>query len=338
MDARQVIPCAVCGGTQWSFKFHKQDFDFIECKSCGLLQLHPIPTPEQLDEHYRQRSIAGNYELAKAAERLPTSQGIFDLIAQRVPAPGRIFDVGCFDGQLLDIAKARGWETWGLELQGPAAEHANANHDGRVVVGPIEGFRPDNLGQFDVVTAVGLIEHVVDVDWFMLTANALLKTGGLLVIQTPNYGSIAARTMGKYWFPIAAPEHIHYFSAGTLRLLCESFGFSNVFCRAHWKKLRVGYALDQMSYFGEEIGRVVKKVRPVIPSFIEQLWLPLYGGEMLFAATKLGPPHREDDRGAEMRPDKLCTAGEKATADVGVRAVRPVPAGITDRAVHIDIK
>src|SRR5215471_16097211 len=105
--------CPSCHSEDWKFVFHRQDWDFVRCTSCRLVRLQPLPNDEQLTAHYAARFESGNYEPAKAAERVPTLRGIFDELSSR--APGRIFDVGCFDGGLLDIAAAAGWETWGID-------------------------------------------------------------------------------------------------------------------------------------------------------------------------------------------------------------------------------
>jgi 2-polyprenyl-3-methyl-5-hydroxy-6-metoxy-1,4-benzoquinol methylase len=274
--------CVVCGSTAWRLRFHKQGFDFVECRDCRLLTLSPIPSPESLAEHYSKRAVSGNYEPQKAAERLPTSVAIFDLIEKHSARPGRIFDIGCFDGQLLDIAKVRGWKTWGLELQGAAAQHAAKSH--HVSTATVEDYQVEAPHSFDVVSAIGLIEHVRDPLAFMSLAQRLLVPGGVLVIQTPNWGSVPARLMQRYWMPIAAPEHIYYFSHHNLKRLCARFGFDELAWQPHWKKLRMGYVFDQLSYFGEELSRPIKAIRPIIPNFVEQSWWRVYGGEMLYFA------------------------------------------------------
>lgn len=280
--------CPVCSSSEWNLKFRKQDFDFVECDSCGLLRLDPIPTTEQLDAHYARRAASGNYTLESATRSITVAAGIVDFIEAHRSNGGskRIFDIGCLYGHLLDSAKERGWETWGLELQGPAAEYAKQHHEGRIFVSAVEDFVDGNSEYFDVVTAIALIEHAREPSKVLSIARRLLKPGGTLVIQTPNLASVLARIMGRYWPPIAAPEHIFYFSPLTLSMIAQSHDLTPVTWKAHWKKLPIGHVFDQLAFFGQEIGAIVEKVRPIIPAAVERAQLRFYGGEVLFVARK----------------------------------------------------
>ena len=221
-DTTSVVTCVTCRNTTWKQLYHRQGWNFVRCPTCRLVRLDPIPTDEQLADHYGTRFESGNYEPAKAAERLPTLRGVFAEFAAR--RPGRIFDIGCFDGGLLDVAADAGWETWGLDYQGPAVEIARANHPGRIAVGPLETYEPPRQ-DFDVVSGVGVIEHLRRPDALAEFAAKALKPGGLLIIQTPDHGSLPALLLGRYWPPIAAPEHIWYFNRANLRQLLRQAGF-----------------------------------------------------------------------------------------------------------------
>jgi len=276
-----VVTCVTCHNEGWRYLYHRQGWDLVRCTTCGLVRLDPIPTDDQLAAHYGARFESGNYEPSKAVERLPTLRGVFDEVAGRTP--GRIFDVGCFDGGLLDIAADAGWETWGLDYQGPAVEIARAKHPGRIAVGPLESYVPPRQ-DFDVVTGVGVIEHLRQPESFSQFAAKALKPGGLLIVQTPDRGSLPAAVLGRYWPPIAPPEHIWYFNRANLRRLLGEAGLTTIHVRSHWKPLRIGYVYDQLGVFGPEIQRLARPVQRM-PRLLERQ-LPMYGGEMLLSAVR----------------------------------------------------
>ena len=69
------------------------------------------------------RDMRDDAYLTEEAGRRATAARLLDLIAAQVPA-GRLLDVGCGHGLLLDEARRRGYDTVGLELSREAARHA----------------------------------------------------------------------------------------------------------------------------------------------------------------------------------------------------------------------
>jgi SAM-dependent methyltransferase len=278
--------CPVCERTCWKREFRRLGWDYVRCSACGLRRLDPVPSEEELAAHYERRAAAGNYELRKASER---DAGLAQVLrfAERTGAHGgRLFDVGCFDGGLLDAAATRGWEGWGLELQGEASKEAERRHPGRIFQTTVEAFEPPAGLTVDLVTAVGLIEHLRDPRTLFSLTTSMLRPGGILVIQTPNQDSLPAKLLGRYWPPIAPPEHTFYFGSSTLAEMCRRERYDVVAVRAHVKRLRVGYVYEQFEHFGPEFHRFLRPIVRRLPRRVLDARLPLYGGEMLVAARR----------------------------------------------------
>ena len=117
-----------------------------------------------------------------------------------------------------------------------------------------------------------MIEHLRQPDAFVKFAARALKPSGLLIVQTPNRGSLPARVLGRYWPPVAPPEHIWYFDRSNLRQLLSKAGFKTVHVRAHWKPLRIGYVYEQLAVFGPELQRLARP-RPEVATH-SQLAIP----------------------------------------------------------------
>ena len=60
--------CVVCSAEKWHKKFNRLGSDFVACSECGLVRMETIPTSSQIRDHYRQKYVAGNYELLQRYE------------------------------------------------------------------------------------------------------------------------------------------------------------------------------------------------------------------------------------------------------------------------------
>lgn len=284
------MQCVVCGADGWQRAFNRLASDFVKCTVCGLIRMESIPTWEEISAHYAKKRVSGNYELArryKSEYETVYAQFLkFVLSYSGDPRGQKLLDIGCLTGDFLDLAQQAGFITYGVEYQAEAAQIANGNHGGRVYCGPIEGYSPPPSTYFDVVTASGVIEHVVAPDKMVGTAANLLKQAGLFIIQTPNTISVPARLLGKWWPAFAPVEHIYYFSARNIKILLERYGLRVLKLASHWKKLPLGYAYNQFQNFGPEYYRVLSKIMTLLPRAVLGWRLPVYVGEMIVIAKK----------------------------------------------------
>jgi hypothetical protein len=138
--------------------------------------------------------------------------------------------------------------------------------------------------KYDIITMLGLVEHVTDPYKLIKRSYQLLKKDGMLMIQTPNSTSLLAKTMGKFWPPYSPIEHIHLFSRKSLELALLNAGFKDISYQSHVKKLPVGYVYNMLNNFGPEIHALLKPVDIILDS--SRLKFPFYIGEMIVTATK----------------------------------------------------
>jgi SAM-dependent methyltransferase len=206
-------------------------YAFRRCRECALVYMTPRPSREALlslyDERYFESPDPNCGYAVYAADRDSIRDKSFRLLRmlERHGKPGRLLDVGCAYGFLLEVARERGWEVAGIE---PAAAVA-----ARVAAQLGVAVHPDLLGaafppaSFDAVTLWDVIEHMPDPREALSEVHRIIKPTGVCSIVTPDIGSLAARLLGNRWEEVQKmPEHIFLFSRASLSALFRSTGFS----------------------------------------------------------------------------------------------------------------
>src|SRR4051795_901878 len=129
--------------------------DLLACTECGAIQQPVLPVGAALHDLYRD--MDDEAYLGEEAGRRATNRRLLDLIGRFVPT-GRLLDVGCGPGLLLDEARRRGYETTGLELSRASAAHARDALGLDVRELALEDFAAEH--GFDVVVLADVIEHL----------------------------------------------------------------------------------------------------------------------------------------------------------------------------------
>jgi len=134
-------------------------------------------------------------------------RNIIALVREANAPGGALMDLGCDDGAwTLELARAIGTsDVHGVELVEEQAAKAEARG---VRVARLDLNVPMSeltAGQFDVVHANQVIEHVTSVDNFVSDVHRLLRPGGIAVISTENASSwhnVFAAAMGWQIFSL----------------------------------------------------------------------------------------------------------------------------------------
>lgn len=206
-------------------------FHIVRCNNCGLAYLNPRPEEEAIlgfyPENYHCRSFSLEELDAQQLFGLPWRGAIERKYAPllRLMSSGRVLDIGCGDGFLLKYLQEKGWETLGVEPGNSTCAREILGLD--VFEGSLDA-ADFSAGSFDVITLSHVLEHLHDPVATLKQVRCLLRDGGLVHIEVPNFNCLEARWFGDAWIGIAAPLHLYHFTPSTLQATAKKAGFDIV--------------------------------------------------------------------------------------------------------------
>lgn len=227
------------------------DDTIVRCNGCGLVYVNPRLKAESIVDGYSEGSDETFISQVRGREASFLSGLKF---IEKFSKPGKILDIGTAGGSFLHVAKKRGWEVYGVEpnkwLCGWAKQHYGID----VQPGTIGSLEyPD--GFFDVITLWDVIEHVPNPAEVLQKCHRLLRPGGFIYLNYPDYGSYASRLMGKRWIFLLS-VHIYYFTRRTVSLMLAKGGFSALKFRTHFQTLTLGYLVFRMQQYSGVLYKV----------------------------------------------------------------------------------
>lgn len=260
------VNCPGCGGERskvafvgrdWTLDPQRQIF-IVRCEDCGLHFTNPRPTAQRLGAYYQADYAPYHRQRGEIQRRSKISTAIRTwVLADAFGAPaskprgwrraaarfvrlfqsaehfgfaipfhgeGRLLDFGCGDGTFLRRMVAIGWNPTGLDFgeRAVAAVRASGIPALRGTL-PHPQLTPDS---FDVITMRHALEHVPDPRPVLTAARQLLRPGGQLVIQVPNFASWDVTRFGDVALTLDLPRHLLHFTPLTLKNLLQTCGFT----------------------------------------------------------------------------------------------------------------
>jgi SAM-dependent methyltransferase len=219
--------CGICGGAL-AVRYHGVDLaissdqlsptshplgehaEILKCDECATLQ-HPSLL-EHADLAGLYREMRDDAYLDEEAGRRRTARRLLDIVGAQVTA-GRLLDIGCGHGLLLDEARARGYETVGLEVSAASAAFGRQQYGLEIREQTLEQL--DDGEQFDVITLIDVLEHLSDPVAAIQRCHELLAPNGVLCVVTPDPASLTARIAGRRWWALV-PAHSYLIPHKTL--------------------------------------------------------------------------------------------------------------------------
>jgi dolichol-phosphate mannosyltransferase len=235
---------------------HGDFTNIVECESCGLLYEDPREPEQDIEAQYQQVEDP-TYEREKEG-RFRTFSGTLERLEAHT-RPGKLLDVGCYMGLFLDVARARGWETHGVEPSAWAA--LRAREKGHQIINAPLRKAALPAESFDMVTLWDVIEHLHDPLGQLREMYRLLKPGGIFALSTMDAGCLFAKLAGRHW-PWFMRMHLYYFTRGTLTRMLQAAGFEVLAVETHKRIVSLRYLLEKgaallgpLAPLGKIIGR-----------------------------------------------------------------------------------
>ena len=99
---------------------------------------------------------------------------------------GKVLDIGCGTGALLDELQIRCDELWGADISPEALKFCTLRGHDKLILADATNI-PFHSAYFDAITAIGLIEHLDDDETFLVEMKRLLKPNGILILLTSSF-------------------------------------------------------------------------------------------------------------------------------------------------------
>ncbi|EJO69938.1 putative methionine biosynthesis protein MetW [Leptospira kirschneri str. 200803703] len=259
--------CYLCSNTQNSVVFVENGIDIVQCSNCN----HVFSTYEQ-EEHYEGYwDDDSSYDLSwwDNAHR----EIYQDFINKFLTAPsGKILDVGCGLGFFVKriVDQKPNWEAIGYEISEKAVQFAKDKNGLKNVFSGIVQNSGIQKGSLDIITLWDVIEHIPKPHSLLEYLHSLLKPGGILFLQTPNFPIQlfkaklkvmlkGMRTDGHY---LEAKDHINDYTEKTMKMLAKQTGFQN--CKFTILKPIASVSGSQGGNFGSFLKKVYYYVTKII--------------------------------------------------------------------------
>jgi O-antigen chain-terminating methyltransferase len=172
---------------------------------------------------------------------------------------GKVLDIGCGRGEMLELLTEAGYEVLGVDLNEEMIEVCRSKglpavRDDGIHV--LESTEDDSLRG---IFCAQVVEHLMtsEMELLIQLAHRKLLPNGVLVVETINPRSLFA--LGNHFF--ADTSHVKPVHPETLRFICEQVGFSNVQLEersAHPLMERIGELPD--GKVGEAVGDLLQNV------------------------------------------------------------------------------
>jgi SAM-dependent methyltransferase len=231
----EAPPCLLCGGEAFRtvlegvrdrIWFKPGRYQLQRCEACGFVQTRPRPRPGDGLGFYYSGTYSGSDGEAGIKVLYETDWGkllnLYRVITiekvHKLGPADEVLDVGCSYGHFLSrVRELRGSAVAGVDMDAGSVAGTVLPAGTHLTVGTTADLLPTDAGRYSVITFLECLEHVPDPVQALREARALLRPGGVVMIEVPNWRSFWRVVWGRWWMPLFVPQHLSHFAPATLR-------------------------------------------------------------------------------------------------------------------------
>lgn len=226
MEAGRV--CDLCGGQQFEALSERdrrgRALNTKVCTTCGLVSHADIPTPEELAAYYAKeyrRDYHG--EFTPSAHRVvrewKRGQKLVEQLQADLRPCDRVFEIGSGIGCTVMNFSLAGYDASGVEPGDGFRQFSTEKLHAKIGGGFLDEL--PQAKQYDVALLVHVLEHLPSPTAALTNIRGLLRPGGRLYVEVPNFAGPHAAPGKQFHF-----AHIYNFTPATLRMVAAKCGFA----------------------------------------------------------------------------------------------------------------
>lgn len=267
------MKCFICKSRKVNLllKLHRGGTVF-RCDNCTNAFTYPQSQINYEKKQFNLKSAEEEWEYKSYA------RPILDFLTGSIKK-GRLLDVGCGSGYLIEEVVKRGFQGEGLDPSKETVEFCQRRNL-KVKCGFLQE-KYYSSETFDVVVASHVLEHTVDPYKFLSICKKILKQNGLLCLSQTNYTGTIPCLYGRFWEGWVPNEHFVHFSPTGIQFLLNKAGFKV-------KKIKIvplGYHLRvKIENLSTIVGSIYYSINYLISRF--KLCPNFIGDQMYILASK----------------------------------------------------
>jgi len=218
--------CQCCDRTEMKIIGRVGDYEKLNCQGCGYVRF--VNASKEVNNTLYETDTDYNDDLNVANDfedfiQWNHNKSLQYLKSKYSDGNASVLDLGCFTGFFVKKLLTLGFDACGIDFNNKALEYGKTQYglDTHISNQTLSELLMQGK-RFDVITLFEVIEHLENIEEVFIQVSCLLKTGGAIIISTPN--------SNMCWRPALdnPPHHLSRFTPNALHSCATRFGFQPI--------------------------------------------------------------------------------------------------------------